>query len=161
MVMSSSILDCSTSAVTSSLSPPTISSTPFCTSESESILASSIALSGSTEFRTVNCGYGSLETGSIDVANRFCEQEMLVVPNFPLFAQPEIYFLDQNHYRPKELGGGIRATIQVVVAKARAKVNTAQMPKLAPQFVARKYGGTVGYPTLAKCYLSNQSVNYL
>lgn len=34
----------------------------------------------------------------------------------------------------QELGAGIRATIQDVVAKAKAKVNTTQTPKLAPQF---------------------------
>ncbi|KAM1021040.1 hypothetical protein ACFX15_041445 [Malus domestica] len=53
---------------------------------------------------------------------------------FLVAAATGIYFLDKNHYQPKELGAGIRATIQDVVAKAKAKVNTTQMPKLAPQF---------------------------
>ncbi|CAN6564674.1 unnamed protein product [Malus baccata var. baccata] len=53
---------------------------------------------------------------------------------FLVAAATGIYFLDKTHYQPKELGAGIRATIQYVVAKAKAKANTTQMPKLAPQF---------------------------
>ncbi|PQP93075.1 hypothetical protein Pyn_20457 [Prunus yedoensis var. nudiflora] len=46
-----------------------------------------------------------------------------------------IYFLDKNHYQPKELGGGIGETIQHVVPKPKVELNnTTQMLKLAPQF---------------------------
>ncbi|CAL9008941.1 unnamed protein product [Prunus brigantina] len=47
-----------------------------------------------------------------------------------------IYFLDKNHYQPKqELGGGIGETIQHVAPKPKVELNnTTQMLKLAPQF---------------------------
>ncbi|GLT66663.1 hypothetical protein SLA2020_390180 [Shorea laevis] len=45
-----------------------------------------------------------------------------------------IYFFDRNHSKSKEHGGGIRAAIDKLVAKAKEEEKTTRTPKLAPQF---------------------------
>ncbi|EXB78392.1 hypothetical protein L484_003254 [Morus notabilis] len=45
-----------------------------------------------------------------------------------------LYLCDRNHSKSKEFGGGIRASFEEVMAKAKVEVKTSQMPKLAPQF---------------------------
>ncbi|PRQ60576.1 hypothetical protein RchiOBHm_Chr1g0382821 [Rosa chinensis] len=51
-----------------------------------------------------------------------------------LAAGAGIYFLDRNHYKQKEIRGGIRTSIENFMTQAKVEVSNTQMPKLAPQF---------------------------
>ncbi|XP_059435198.1 uncharacterized protein LOC132168127 [Corylus avellana] len=51
-----------------------------------------------------------------------------------IVAAAGIYFFDRNHSKSKERGGGIRAAIDKLVAKAKEEEKTTRAPKFAPQF---------------------------
>ncbi|KAM5557797.1 hypothetical protein ABKV19_024906 [Rosa sericea] len=53
---------------------------------------------------------------------------------FVVAAGAGIYFLHRKHYTQKEIGGGIRASIENFMTQTRVEVSNTQMPKLAPQF---------------------------
>ncbi|KAJ6291799.1 hypothetical protein OIU76_023813 [Salix suchowensis] len=69
MVISSSMSASSTSVIISSPSPTTTGSTPFCT-KLDCTCSSSLGLSVSTGFSNA-CGYGSVQTASVDVTSKF------------------------------------------------------------------------------------------